>query len=70
MSDNIDYRQAIKDFFEKNKELMGDIATVMTTEGEIINLDDMTDDEAKRAAEALFVVGTPTRLGALAKGMK
>lgn len=67
MTEQIDYRQAIKDFFEKNKELMGDIATVMTNEGEIINLNDMTDEQAQRAAEALFVVGTPTRLGALVK---
>ena len=67
MTEQTDYRQAIKDFFERNKELMGDIATVMTNEGEIINLNDMTDEQAKRAAEALFVVGTPTRLGALVK---
>lgn len=67
MTEQTDYRQAIKDFFEKNKELMGDIATVMTNEGEIINLNDMTDEQAQRAAEALFVVGTPTRLGALVK---
>lgn len=67
MTEQTDYRRAIKDFFEKNKELMGDIATVMTNEGEIINLNDMTDEQAQRAAEVLFVVGTPTRLGALVK---
>lgn len=67
MTEDIDYRKAIKEFFEKNKAIMGDIATVMTNEGEIINLDDMTDEQAKKAAEVLFVVGTPTRLGALAK---
>jgi hypothetical protein len=67
MTEQVDHRQAIKEFFERNKELMGDITTVMTTEGEVIDLNDMTDEQAQRAAEALFVVGTPTRLGALVK---
>lgn len=67
MTEQVDYRQAIRDFFAKNKELMGDITTVVTNDGELINLSDMTDDQAQRAAETLFVVGNPTRLGALVK---
>lgn len=67
MTEQIDYRQALRDYFAKNKALMGDITTVVTADGELINLADMTDDQAQRAAETLFVVGNPTRLGALAK---
>ena len=67
MTEQVDYRQAIRDYFVKNKELMGDITTVVTNDGELINLSDMTDDQAQRAAETLFVVGNPTRLGALVK---
>lgn len=61
------YRQAIKDFLDKNQEVMGGVTSVTTLLGETIDLNNMTDEQAKRAAEALFVVGTPTRLGALAK---
>jgi hypothetical protein len=64
---SIDYRQAIKDFIEKNKAVMGDIEAVVTETGETIVLSDMTDEQAKKAAEVLFIVGTPTRLGALGK---
>jgi NADP-dependent 3-hydroxy acid dehydrogenase YdfG len=64
---SIDYRQAIKDFIEKNKAVMGDIDAVVTEAGETIVLSDMTDEQAKKAAEVLFIVGTPTRLGALGK---
>jgi hypothetical protein len=64
---SIDYRQAIKDFIEKNKTVMGDIDAVVTETGETIVLSDMTDEQAKKAAEVLFIVGTPTRLGALGK---
>jgi len=64
---SIDYRQAIKDFIEKNKAVMGDIDAVVTETGETIVLSDMTDEQAKKAAEVLFIVGTPTRLGALGK---
>jgi hypothetical protein len=64
---SIDYRQTIKDFIEKNKAVMGDIEAVVTETGETIVLNDMTDEQAKKAAEVLFIVGTPTRLGALGK---
>lgn len=60
-------RQFIVDFLERNKALMGSIETVQTQDGRTINLNDMTDEEAKEAAEMLMIVGTPTRLGALAK---
>jgi hypothetical protein len=61
------YRQAIKEFLIKNQEMMGGVTSVTTLLGETIDLNDMTDEQAQRAAEALFVVGTPTRLGALTK---
>lgn len=67
MTEQTDYRQAIREYLDKNKALMGDITTVVAADGELINLADMTDDQAQRAAETLFVVGNPTRLGALVK---
>lgn len=60
-------RQFIVDFLEKNKELMGGIEAVQTQDGRTINLNNMTDEEAAEAAEMLMTVGSPTRLGALAK---
>jgi len=61
-------RQFIVDFLEKNKELMGGIEAVQTQDGRTINLNDMTDEEAKEAAEIFMTVGSPTRFGALTKG--
>jgi len=60
-------RQFITDFIEKNKELMGGIEAVQTQDGRTINLNDMTDEEAKEAADMLMTLGSPTRLGSLAK---
>jgi hypothetical protein len=60
-------RQFIVDFLERNKELMGGIEAVQTQDGRVIDLSNMTDEEAKEAAEMLMTVGSPTRLGALAK---
>jgi len=60
-------RQFIVDFVEKNKELMGGIEAVQTLDGRTIDLNNMTDDEAKEAAEMFMTVGSPTRFGALIK---
>ncbi len=60
-------RQSIIDFIEKNKAIMGDIEAVATLDGRVINLNNMTDEEAAEAADILMGVGMPTRLGALAK---
>jgi hypothetical protein len=60
-------RQFIMNFIEKNKELMGGIEVVQTQDGRTINLNNMTDKEAKEAAEMLMTLGSPTRLGSLAK---
>jgi hypothetical protein len=60
-------RQFITDFIEKNKWLMGGIEVIQTRDGKTINLNDMTDEEAKEAADMLMTLGNPTRLGALAK---
>jgi len=61
-------RQFIIDFIEKNKGLMGGIEAVQTQDGRTINLNDMTDEEAKEAADMLMTLGSPTRLGSLTKG--
>jgi hypothetical protein len=60
-------RQSIINFIEKNKAIMGGIEAVATLDGRTINLNNMTDEEAEEAADILMGVGTPTRLGALAK---
>lgn len=60
-------RQSIADFIERNREVMGGIEAVTTTDGRVINLNNMTDEEAVEAADMLLTVGTPTRLGALVK---
>jgi len=60
-------RQFITDFLEKNKQLMGGIEAVQTQDGRTINLNDMTDEEAKEAADMLMTLGSPTRLGSLTK---
>jgi hypothetical protein len=67
MSDGINYRREIADFLEANKAIMGDISVVTTQFGETIDLNNMTDEQAKTAAETLFIVGMPTRLGALGR---
>jgi hypothetical protein len=60
-------RQSIIDFLEKNKAVMGSIEAVTTVDGRTIDLNNMTDEEAAEVADMLMGVGTPTRLGALAK---
>ena len=60
-------RQSIIDFLEKNKAVMGSIEAVTTSDGRTINLSSMTDEETVEVADMLMTVGTPTRLGALAK---
>ena len=60
-------RQFIVDFLEKNKELMGGIEAVQTLDGRTIDLNNMTDDEAREAADIFMGVGNPTRFGALIK---
>jgi len=67
MSDGINYRREIKEFLAANKAIMGDISVVTTQLGETIDLNNMTDEQAKQAAEVLFTVGMPTRLGALGR---
>ena len=67
MSDGINYRREIADFLEANKAIMGDISVVTTQFGETIDQNNMTDEQAKTAAETLFIVGMPTRLGALGR---
>ncbi len=67
MSDGIDYRREIKAFIAANSEMLGGITSVVTRTGENIDLNNMTDEQAKRAAETLFTIGAPTRLGALGR---
>lgn len=67
MSEICTARQAIVDFLEKNHAIMGGIEVVATQDGRVIDLADMSDEEAAEAAEILMGVGYPTRLGSLAK---
>ena len=67
MSDGINYRQEIRAFLAANKAMLGDISVVTTQFGETIDLNNMTDEQAKTAAETLFIVGMPTRLGSLGR---
>ena len=60
-------RQNIVDFIERNKAVMGGIDVVLMQDGREIDLNNMTDGEAAEVADMLMSVGTPTRLGALAK---
>jgi hypothetical protein len=46
---------------------MGGIEAVQTQDGRIINLNSMTDEEAKEAADMLMTLCSPTRLGSLTK---
>lgn len=67
MSDGIDYRRDIKEFLAANSAMLGGVTVVTTKLGETIDLNNMTDEQAKRAAETLFTIGMPTRLGALGR---
>ena len=67
MSDGNNYRRDIKEFLAANKAILGDISAVTTKFGETIDLNNMTDEQAKLAAETLFTIGLPTRLGALGR---
>lgn len=67
MTDGINYRREIQEFLAANKAMLGDITVVTTKFGETIDLTNMTDEQAKRAAETLFTIGLPTRLGALGR---
>jgi uncharacterized protein with von Willebrand factor type A (vWA) domain len=60
-------RQNIVDFIERNKAVMGGIDVVLMQDGREVDLNNMTDEEAAEVADMLMGVGTPTRLGALAK---
>lgn len=60
-------RQNIIDFIERNKAVMGGIDVVLMQDGREVDLNNMTDEEAAEVADMLMGVGTPTRLGALAK---
>lgn len=62
------YIRMVQEFLESNKATMGDIEVVVTSTGEEIPIKHMDENQAKRAAETLFIVGNPTRLGALVKG--
>ncbi len=60
-------REYLEAFREQQKPFVGEINEVLLMDGRSINLNNMTDEEAEEAAEAVRVVGTPTRLGNLMK---
>ena len=60
MSEILLHREYIKKFLDQQEPLIGKIETIMTNEGAHIDLSNMTDDEAKTAAEHFMLLGVPT----------
>lgn len=60
-------REYVAAFRAQQKPFVGDIDVVLLLDGSTVDLNNMTDEEAEQAAEALRLVGTPTRLGNLMK---
>lgn len=60
-------REYVAAFRAQQKPFVGEVDAVQLLDGSTIDLNNMTDDEAEQAAEALRLVGTPTRLGNLVK---
>lgn len=61
------FHQKVQEFLESNKSVMGNIDVVITADGENIDLKNMTEEQAEKAANALFMIGTPSRSGSMAK---
>lgn len=67
MTEILPHREYIKKFLAQQEPLIGKIETVATPEGATINLSNMSDAEAKVAAEYFMMLGEPTFLGKLGK---
>jgi hypothetical protein len=67
MSEILPHREYITKFLAQQEPLIGKIEAIMTNEGTHIDLSNMTDDEAKTAAEYFMLLGVPTFEGKLGK---
>ena len=67
MSEILPHREYIAKFLAQQEPLIGKIEAVMTNEGKHIDLANMTDEEAKIAAEYFMLLGVPTVEGNVGK---
>jgi hypothetical protein len=67
MSEILPHREYIAKFLAQQEPLIGKIEAIMTNEGEHIDLTNMTDAEAKTAAEYFMLLGVPTFEGKVGK---
>jgi len=67
MSEILPHREYITKFLAQQEPLIGKIEAIMTNEGTHIDLSNMTDDEAKTAAEYFMLLGVPTFEGKVGK---
>ena len=67
MSEILPHREYIAKFLAQQEPLIGKIEAIMTNEGEHIDLTNMTDAEAKIAAEYFMLLGVPTFEGKVGK---
>jgi hypothetical protein len=67
MSEILPHREYITKFLAQQEPLIGKIEAITTNEGAHIDLANMTDAEAKIAAEYFMLLGVPTFEGKLGK---
>jgi len=67
MSEILPHREYIAKFLAQQEPLIGKIQAVTTNDGKHIDLANMTDEEAKIAAEYFMLLGVPTFEGKLGK---
>lgn len=67
MSEILPHREYIAKFLAQQEPLIGKIEAVTTNDGKHIDLTNMTDEEAKIAAEYFMLLGVPTFYGMLGK---
>jgi hypothetical protein len=67
MSEILPHREYIAKFLAQQEPLIGKIEAIMTNDGKHIDLSNMTDDEAKTAAEYFMLLGVPTFEGKIGK---
>jgi len=60
-------REYIAEFVEHNRQYIGDIEAVDLGQGEVVSLDNMTDEEAEQVAKFFMLLGRPSFKGNLDK---
>ena len=65
--DILPHREYITKFLAQQEPLIGRIEAITTNEGRTIDLANMSDEEAKIAAEYFMLLGVPTFEGKLGK---